>query len=202
MSNEAKHERKKFMKPYEVDRLIKGASEHRCKSYLELVVLLAVEHGASRQEILDLKWSDIDFEDGENGSIRFFRQKNQFERVQDIMPRTKQALLARREHLAFIRKRKNIRHTGDLVICHLDGNRMQEVRSAWNSLCQSLDIKDFHFHDNRHTYCTNVLHAGGTLKDAKELIGHRTLRMTDRYCEHDRDREREVQKRLALRYAQ
>ena len=42
-------------------------------------------------------------------------------------------------------------------------------------------IKDFHFHDFRNTFCSNLILSGVSLKDAKELIGHEDIAMTDRY---------------------
>ena len=88
------------------------------------------------------------------------------------------------------------------MICRANGTPIKSFRSAWENLCKKLKISDFHFHDNRHTYCTNVLHAGGTLKDVKEMIGHKTLRMTELYTGHDRERERDIQHRLVEHYAQ
>lgn len=76
-----------------------------------------------------------------------------------------------------MRKLREIPHKGDCVVGHLDGSKMKEFQSAWKSVCKSLGINDFHFHDNRHTYCSNIIMAGGTLKHAKEMIGHKTLRM-------------------------
>lgn len=178
-SNESCHERKRFMKPHEVESLVKAANTRSRAQYLQLAVTLAVEHGASKQEILDLQWDDIDFEDGPSGSIRFFRTKNRMERVQDIMPRTREALLERWEYLKEYRRKHNLRKEPVYVICHPDGTPLKSFRTSWDNLCKKLHLADFHFHDNRHTYCTNVLHAGGTLKDVKEMIGHKTLRMTE-----------------------
>ena len=39
-----------------------------------------------------------------------------------------------------------------------------------------------HFHDLRHTYCSNLLLSGSTLKDVCEMIGHHDLSMTNRYA--------------------
>lgn len=42
-------------------------------------------------------------------------------------------------------------------------------------------ISGFQFHDLRHTFCSNLLMAGGDLKDAKEMIGLSDIAMPDRY---------------------
>ncbi|BDQ33526.1 tyrosine-type recombinase/integrase [Pseudodesulfovibrio portus] len=67
-------------------------------------------------------------------------------------------------------------------------------------MCKSLGIEDFHFHDNRHTYCSNIIMADGTLKHAKEMIGHKTLRMADRYSHLEAARENVIQDNLAAHY--
>ena len=45
----------------------------------------------------------------------------------------------------------------------------------------------------RHTFCSNLILSGGGLKDAKEMIGHKDIAMTDRYShltdEHKSNRQ-------------
>ncbi len=77
---------------------------------------------------------------------------------------------------------------------------MRDVKTAWKGVCKLLGLKDFHFHDNRHTYCSNIIMAGGTLKHAKEMIGHKTLRMADRYSHLEAARENLIQESLAAHY--
>jgi len=78
---------------------------------------------------------------------------------------------------------------------------MGDFKTAWKRVCGELDLHDFHFHDNRHTFCSNIIMAGGMLKHAKEMIGHKTLRMTDRYSHLEATRENIVQSALASHYA-
>ena len=53
---------------------------------------------------------------------------------------------------------------------------------AWRAVCELAGPEDFHFHDLRHTYCSNLMLSGVDLKDVKEIIGHKDLAMTDRYA--------------------
>ena len=39
----------------------------------------------------------------------------------------------------------------------------------------------FNFHDLRHTFCSNLILSGASLKEVKEMIGHSDIKMTDRY---------------------
>lgn len=166
------------------------------------MIYLGAEQGASKQEILDLKWPDIDFEFEGIGLIRFFRTKNGRERTEYLMPRTKQALLEWREHQDWMRGKKKIEDKGPgYVFCRLDGRRLNGFVNSWRKVSKAAGFPKLHFHDLRHTFCSNLILSGGELKDAKEMIGHRDLKMTDRYSHLTSMRKRAKQVDLARFYA-
>jgi site-specific recombinase XerD len=63
----------------------------------------------------------------------------------------------------------------------MDGKPIKKFWKAWRKVCEIAGVNDFHYHDLRHTFCSNLLLSGASLKDVKDMIGHRHLETTDRY---------------------
>jgi Site-specific recombinase XerD len=184
--SEKASERKTAQQPLEIEKLLTAARQRRAKHYLPLAILLAVEHGCSTQEVLGLRWPDVDLAENH---ITFHRTINGMTRTHRIMPRTRDALVARLEHVTRYREKRGVATKGDFVIGNMDGTS-----------CKDHDFDDLHFHDHRHTYCTNMLKAGCTLKETNVMIGHKTLRMTDRYSHLEGGMDSTPQDRLAASY--
>ena len=49
-------------------------------------------------------------------------------------------------------------------------------------------------------FCSNIIMSGGTLKDAKEMIGHKDISITDRYSHLTSMHKHHRQKQLAAHY--
>lgn len=199
--SEKQHERNRFLHPNELFSLVDASKQTKAKHYLPALIFLGAEHGSSKQEALSLKWSDIDFEHGNLGTIRFYRNKNQKERTDYLMPSTREALLRWKEHQMVMRKRKKIDSYGsDIVFSHLDGSPIKCFNRAWWSALQIAGIVDFHYHDLRHTFCSNLIMSGAGLKEVKEMIGHSDISMTDRYSHLSMDHKLIKQNQLSSYY--
>jgi site-specific recombinase XerD len=61
------------------------------------------------------------------------------------------------------------------------GTRYQNVKRAWKTLLKRARIEDFRFHDLRHTFASYLVMSGVDLRSVQELMGHKTLTMTQRY---------------------
>lgn len=119
-----------------------------------------------------------------------------------LMPRTTQALFEWRKHQEWMRHRKGIKDKGPgFVFSRLDGRRVGCFNRSWRKVCEIAGFPDLHFHNLRHTFCSNLILSGSDLKDVKEMIGHRDLKMTDRYSHLTNMRKLARQEDLARFYA-
>jgi len=200
--SEKQHERNRFILPLELDKLLEASQQIRAKFFMPAMILLGAEHGASKQEILSLSWSDVNFDYNQRGIIRFFRTKNKRERTEYLMPRTRHGLIKWRDHQKWMRIRKRIDPVvSDLVFCRMDGEPIKRFDKSWRAACKVAQINNLHFHDLRHTFCSNLVLSGSNLKDVKEMIGHHDLSMTDRYTHLTLDHKRVCQDKLARHYS-
>jgi integrase len=72
-----------------------------------------------------------------------------------------------------VRKRKKLAPVPDNLI---------NVKRAFTSSLDRAGIKDFHFHDLRHTFASQMIMRGASLKEVQEILGHKTMTMTLRYA--------------------
>jgi len=199
--SEREHQRKEFLLPHELDRLIEATQKTRAKFYMPAIIYLGAEHAASKQEILSLVWSKVDFDFSDKGLIKLFRTKNGKERVEFLMPRSRTALISWEKHLEHKRKKNNIQNAkSDRVFCRIDGTPIKSFNKAWWNALKVAGIKNFHFHDLRHTFASNLLLSGASLKDVKEMIGHSDISMTDRYSHLTLSHKLHKQAQLADHY--
>ena len=89
----------------------------------------------------------------------------------------------------------------DRVFCRIDGTPVKSFKKAWWNVLRVAGIQNFHFHDLRHTFCSNLILSGSDLKDVKEMIGHSDLSITDRYAHLTSMRKLSRQEDLARFYA-
>ncbi|SDP22820.1 tyrosine-type recombinase/integrase [Desulforhopalus singaporensis] len=200
--SEKEHERNRFLLPNELFALVDAAKKTKAKHYLPALIWLGAEHGASKQEVLSLKWSKVDFDFENDGKIRLFRTKNMMERTDFLMPNTKDALLHWKKHQEQMRKRKRISAgDSDFVFSHLNGSPIKCFNRAWWSALKIAGIENFHYHDLRHTFCSNLILSGVGIKEVKEMIGHSDIAMTDRYSHLSMDHKLRKQNQLSDYYA-
>jgi len=131
-------------------------------------------------EIFDLKGNDIDFS---NGIITILNPKNKSARKTD-MNSTVKAMLQKRmpgNPTYYVFTKKTHRKEGT--------DRITEVSQTFAKVADKLfnvGVKDRRqrvvFHTLRHTFASWLALNGESLLTIKELLGHKTLAMTQRYA--------------------
>jgi site-specific recombinase XerD len=57
----------------------------------------------------------------------------------------------------------------------------KENRTWWAAVIKAAKIKNYRWHDNRHTFCSRLVQAGVRLEVVRDAAGHASLASTDRY---------------------
>ena len=140
--------------------------------YLTPLVLVALNTGLRRGELLQLQWRDVDLtrnvvtvrgEGAKTGQTRHVPLNSE---VAQVLTSWKSDAPA--DTFVF--------SASDVTI------PLSEARGAWARLLAKAVIHSFRFHDLRHTFASKLVMAGVDLNTVRELLGHRTLAMTLRYA--------------------
>jgi integrase len=58
------------------------------------------------------------------------------------------------------------------------------LKDAFDRAVNKAGLEDLHFHDLRHTFATRLVQAGEDLYKVQRLLGHKSIKMTERYAHH------------------
>ncbi len=141
--------------------------------YLKPMVLLALNTGMRRGEVFDLRAKDIDFK---LRQVTVRGQTSKSGKTRHI-PLTEEGF-----HVLTTWCNQNESVLEDLVFASpVTGERFDNINKAWRSLVKQAGIKDFRFHDTRHSYASKLVMRGADLYVVKELLGHASIETTQRY---------------------
>ncbi len=139
-----------------------------CVPHLKPIVTVALFTGMRKSEIFGLKWRDIHLE----REIIYILQTKSGERQQvpmsDIVKNT----------LISVPKYPKSAY----IFCNDDGRPYTNVRKSFDAALEKCGIIDFHFHDLRHTFASQLVMAGVDIKTVQELMRHKSIEMTMRYA--------------------
>jgi integrase len=159
----------------EAERLVECAEQIKRAPYLADFIRLALNTGCRRDELLRLEWSRVDLK---NNLIHLAgaNTKSGKRRSVPLNQEARQALLNR------ARSRAEHSPASPWVFAHKDGQRVQSVKRSFSTACEMVGIVDFRIHDLRHTCASWLVTAGQSLHSVRDLLGHSTVKMTERYA--------------------
>src|SRR5262249_18741574 len=133
------------------------------------VVIVALHTGMRLGEILNLRPGDLDF----HANCILIRDSKNGERRHVPMDATLHGLL---------RARARECATEYLFQSTRRDDRFVELRKSFRNARIRARLTDLHFHDLRHTFASHFMMAGGDLYVLKEILGHKSITMTQRYA--------------------
>jgi len=167
----------RFLTEEELHALLK-ASKDSTWDKLNLLILMGVMTGMRRSEMMGLRWSSIDFT--RNLAI-LGDTKNGTQRRPPIPKPVMDELLKFREL-----------GTG-LVFCRpKNSEKPFNFRVQWEHALERAKVKNFRFHDLRHTTASYLVMDGVTLHETGKILGHKCLQTTERYSHLSTDRVSEL----------
>ena len=138
-----------------------------CNDHIRPIVFTALNTGMRKAEILNLKWANVDLK---NMKIIVNNAKNNKTRVIPI----NNSLY---HELSGLRRSSN----GSYVFADKNGRPYGEIKRSFASSLKRAEIKDFRFHDLRHTFGSYMVMQGVDIRTVQQLMGHKDIKMTMRY---------------------
>jgi len=160
------NERVRFLSDDERDRLLAACLASRWPK-LYLVVLMALTTGARKGDLTALRWQDIDFE---RQQAYCGRTKNGDPRVLPLVPPV----------ITLLRE-----HRGRDSALIFESARVPGIpfdfKDHWKRALGEARVRNFRFHDLRHSCASTLAQNGATLLEIADVLGHRQLEVTRRY---------------------
>lgn len=159
--------RARILSEKERDSLLKACRNSEDRRLYPLVVL-ALSTGARRGELESLRWADVNLN---AGTAVLHNTKNDERRSLPLAGHAMDEM----KRLGKVRRLDT-----DFVFANAEG-RPLFPRKAWERAVVEAKLKDFRFHDLRHTAASYLAMSGATLAEIAEVLGHKTLAMVKRY---------------------
>lgn len=161
----------------EAERLIEVASEH-----LKPIILVALNTGMRRGEILNLRWNDVDFAE----HFIFLKE-------------TKSGIMRKIPMSGFVAATlKGIKRESEFVFCNpRTKEKIGDPKRSFKTACRRIGVPDLRFIDLRHTAATYMVAGNVDLVTVKEILGHSKIETTMRYAHPTPENKRRAVEVLA-----
>lgn len=126
---------------------------------------LALQTGMRRGELYGMKWEDVDFALRQATIPRAKHGERRFIYLSTVAVEALKKLAGQRSRIGYVCRRDH-----------------EHSERRWFEPCAAAaGVRDFRFHDLRHTFASRLTMAGVDPFTLQELMGHKTLSMTRRY---------------------
>ncbi len=158
--------RTRFLTKDEITTLVGKSAD-----FFKPVLITALNTGMRHSEIIDLTWDRVHIKNVIDPYIELDITKNgkkRFIPLNDTMIELLNDLAVQKKHDQY-------------VFINSKGRKFQRTTKPFKTALKKAGILDFRFHDLRHTFASYFVMSGGDLLTPKEILGHSSMKMVERY---------------------
>jgi integrase len=157
--------RDRFLYEPEAQNLIDAAPLH-----IKPIIITALNTGMRSGEIFSLLWDQVHLDSVINPFIEISHSKNNKKRYIPLNNDMVELL-------------RSLPKKSDNYVFHgRYGNPIKGIKGPWKNALIKTGISNFRFHDLRHTFASHFVMKGGDILTLKEILGHSSLKMVERYA--------------------
>lgn len=146
-------------------------------AYLKPILIMALNTGMRKGEILNMTWDCVDFDKNE---ISALNTKNGKKNTIPMSSKLRKTLLA---------MYKNKGQNKYVFTNPYTGTKYNDIKKCFKTVCKLANVKNLRFHDLRHTGATRMVAAGVPLPVVKQILNHASIQTTMRYAHTMREQE-------------
>lgn len=158
----------------EAEKLILAARQNPRAPWLADFVQLCLYTGLRRGEATGLTWENVDF------TRRLIMLESSMTKSgkRRAVPLHPMALEALENRWAWCQQ---LCPETSWVFCNRKGRRVQDMKKSFSTARREVGLSDFRQHDQRHTLASWMVMSGTELIKVRDILGHSTVKMTERY---------------------
>lgn len=157
------------------------AVRHSPNPLLGPIVAFLLFTGARKREVLDARWTDIDW-----SQRRWRIPRTKAGKVRHVPLSTGALAVLEALH------DNAVTETAPIFANPRTGRPFVSVFHSWNTARRQAGLSALRMHDLRHSFASFLVNAGRSLYEVQELLGHADIRTTSRYAHLSQERLRDA----------
>jgi integrase len=140
-----------------------------CPSYLQDMIVFALNTGLRCGDIFNLQWKEVDFDR---------------RRLSAFVQKTRRVLIIPLNDAAYgVLEAWSAMRKGPYVFFNqMTSDRFRDLKAGFKLACKQAGLEGVTWHTLRHTFASRLLAKGADIVTVKELLGHSTIVVTMRYA--------------------
>jgi integrase len=161
--------RARYLTDDELSKVLDAAKDH--SAVMHAAVLVSLATGVRQGELLRMTWSDVDLD----------RKRVQILETKNDQPRAVHLPAVAVEALKALKKLPVVSTTSVFVSDNGKALKKAHLDKRWRGIRTTAGLKNFRWHDLRHSCASFLAQKGATLLEIGSVLGHKSPSVTMRY---------------------